>query len=428
MTQDVFEVQAALLYEDAPNLDVDGFKDRFDTSARDQGFHGPFETVPISEGTGSFAFSGHGVCVTVMFHTQSLDKEAFALALRAPILKHKEFDFAAAIDNHEAAIVITVADPRKPMSAKTRQELSDNGEVEVEDAVSKLTLLHLVLQEVAAMTSPLMIDFCPSQSLLTTQELAAVSHMGLPVPLLFHPFPIRNAPAKDGRARKGMAAIHAPRLVGTELELEAIPNDVPLHNSLHMLASLMSQKLDGSIELKHGESVLLKSAPSDHEVSNDTLDDHRLWIRHEDGATETSPTRVVASFDTRAPLPETTVPTGGHQAFQDRIARLKTRGPEPNADSQSSFSSETALYSESAEELRERVQDAIGTSAVSATSTRGGARFGISKVLALVGVVGCFFLVAQVTGGISELTESDNGSGSLIAQILLSPSPSTAND
>jgi len=423
MTRDVSDVQAALLYDAVPQVDMQRFMAWFAELAQSHGLPGPYTRVPTTQEPESFAFAGHGVTVSIALNTQPLSKKAFALSLRAPILKQKTFDFKAAIENHTAGIVITVADGDILIPRHLRQDMAAKGALDAVDRLVKLKILHVALQAINSMTRAKVIDFCPSQSLLTVPELMAVSHMGLPVPLLFHPFPVRNAPHADGHPRRGMAAIHAPLLIGTELELEAIPHDLPLQASLGLLSELIMQKLDGQISLEDGETVVLNpSLPGARESDGAAF---RLWIRHEDGATQDGPKRVIASFDTRASQPDTKAPTGGHQAFQDRIARLKQRGHGSVSElgSDHTPASDGHIYKESADDLRERVQDTIGMTASGETETRRSGGFGVSKFVAVAGAVGCYFIFTQVGGEDGSVFRTQTEAGSLVAELLSGPAP-----
>lgn len=417
MTNEIFDVQAALLYEAVPELDTAQFMMWFSDWARDHGVPGPFMMLPGATIAGRLCFAGSGVHVTITGQDEPLEKDAFQLALRAPILKQKKFDFEGAIDSHTAAIVITVGDGETPMPPQARQLMAENGIVDAADPLLKLTILHLALQGINTMTRAKLIDFCPSQSLLTVPEVVATSHLSLPVPLLFHPFPVRNAPAEDGSPRKGLAAIHAPRLIGTELELEAIPADMPLQTRLGLLSSLISQKLDGAIDLAHGETVLLEATPASSAVDTAA----RLWIRHEEGSTDSGPVRVIASFDTEVAPPEISVPADGHQSFQDRIARLKQRGPGSEPHLGIGSSPEPNVYAESEEDLRARVQDTIGGAGPVGHETGGTRGFGLSKVLAIAAAAGCYLIFTFMSDA--------NGNGgepvSLVAQLLSAPEPVT---
>lgn len=425
MTSENFRVQAALLYDTKPQVDFQQFMMWFAEMAQSHGLPGPYMLLPGAGGLDCLCFAGDGLNVEISIQGQPLDKAAFALALRAPILRQKNFDFGAVVETHQAAIVITVSDGELPMSPEAQEMLTEGGAIDGVDPLAKLKVLHLALQGINTMTRAKMIDFCPSQMLLTVPELVAVSHMGLPVPLLYHPFPVRNTPAEDGTTREGMAAIHAPRLIGTEIELEAIPTGMPLQTRLDLLSALIARKLDGTVLLKHGESVELTPLPKPWggEGHNNT---YRVWLRHEEGSEENGPVRVIASFDTRAPLPKTSVPTGGHQAFQDRIARLKS--PEtPKTNDFDEVEAPPSLYSETEEELRERVQDAIGIGGGGvSTETRRG--FGPSKLLLIGGAVGVYFLVMFASEGPSKFFGSGSDAQGLMSLLLGGSSPLEAEE
>ncbi|WP_227267812.1 hypothetical protein [Roseobacter weihaiensis] len=406
MTEDFFDVQAALLFDAAPQVDFPKLMAELTGWARGQDVPATFTMLPGASDENTLCIAGNGVHATVSLQKTPLDAANFALPLRSPMLRHKKFDFKAAIARHQAAIVITVGDGETPLPAAARQMMSEAGVVHPADPVTKLTVLHMLLQGVAAIHRPSMVDFCPSQSLLCPQELALVATKRLPIPILFHPFPVGNGRDAEGNPRHGMAAIHAPRLIGTELELEAVPQDMPIATRINLLCTLIEKKRDGSLPLNHGDQ--LQSDDGRHQ-----------WVRHEAGSREDGPVRVIVSFDTTAPEPARPEQVDAQVAFHERIARLKARavsgdpggvgaGPAVRPEAGG-----TRLETE--QELRERIQDTMEPNG--GLPKRSKLAAGPFKLVAAVAVLGLFFVLGP-TAEMSQMVSSQKRSISALMETL----------
>ncbi len=337
MSNTFFDVQSALLYNEAPQIDAKWLEERLCAQAERHGLPGPIAVLPGLTNAREFAFAGCGVHVMMAVHTQPLQQDAFALQLSAPIRKLKTCDFETIIKTHKQAIVINVGDGELPTPVETRHLMAEMGIGEPADPLIKLTVLHLVIQAIAELQAPLMTDFLPSQSLLSPEELAAVADMGLPVPILFHPYPVDGGKDASGALRLGMMAIHSEHLIGKVMELEAVPEGVDTATMINLMASLIMEHRKGTLPLEHGD-VLQES------------EGLALYIRHEAPAKPGEALRLIASFDTPAsgpapvaeppaPQPEPAIalqqpasdvapaPASdpGQSAFQDRIAKLKAK-------------------------------------------------------------------------------------------------------
>ncbi|MEM1073439.1 MAG: hypothetical protein AAF665_07400 [Pseudomonadota bacterium] len=414
MAQDFFDVQAALLFNARPQVDEQVFRAWFVELARDHGLAGSFSVMPGVAGPGSIWIAGGGIHATISIQNKPLDPKAFELPLKSPILRHRKFDFKGAIAAHTAAIVIQVGDGELSMPAAQRQLMGDEGIVDAADPILKLQVLHLVAQGLTTMCRPTMIDFCPSQLLLTPPEMAMVSSMALPIPILFHPFPVGNGRDEMGVPRTGMAAIHAPMLIGAELELEAVPEDMSVAARIDLLASLITDHRAGNVSLEHGDVLEL-------------LGGREQWVRHEASGAADGHLRIIVSFDTQ-PSEQSAASKkksmDGHRAFQDRIAKLKSKSAQAkiplHAAVRPAAETEAGLSGETQEELRERIQDTISPGG---TGTSGVASAGGSfKLLFAVLVIGLFvFLIPGedmndlISGQLSSVSAlmSDFGGGSV---------------
>jgi hypothetical protein len=354
------------------------------------GLPGPYEVDP--DKAQSLRMRGQGAQIDVSIQDQPLDDADFAVALRAPILKIKKFDFKAAVAEHRAAVVITVTSDE----ANAEQDTDTPA-----DAFVKLTLLHLALQQSAAFASPLMVDFRPSQSLLSPEEFATVATLGLPVPILFHPFPVGNGKTASGKPRRGMAAIHAPMLIGAELELEAIPFDMKMPTRIAFLSDLVALKLDRHAALAHGDCL---KAP----------DGRPVWVRHVEGATTNEPHRIIVSFDTQAPEIRSTLQIRDQTSFQERVERLKARA-QPGLDA--GTPTPQPVFQESEDDLRARVQETIVPTPPSTFVP--GSLVRIPLVLMATGAL----LVAVVLSGVGRNLAVFDLAGVSAAQSILTAPP-----
>ena len=377
MAKKFFEVQAALLFDTRPPLDIGMYFEWFVAWAKDKGLPGSFQTLKGATDANNLGIAGAGMHAMIHFSDEPCAADEFSLPLRAPILKNKNFDFKAAIKEHRASVVITVGDGEVPMSAENLELMAQAGmNRPPSDPMLKLAFLQALMQSLATLTRPTMVSFCPSQSLLCPQELAAVSEMPLPFPILFHPFPFSNGKNEDGMPRIGMAAIHAPLLIGTELELENIPSDMPIATRINLLATLIQKKRSGDLPLDDGDRLQPDGT-------------YNLTVRHEPGSKDGGPLRVVVTFNDHAAR-STPQDQKGQQAFQERIARLKTRGthdsslcmPETPPGSSSS---------ESPDDLLARVKDTISPEGHG--TVRSGFLGGPIKLVAFASLLGLFFVL-----------------------------------
>lgn len=398
MTEEFFDVQAALLFDAAPQVDFPKLMTWFSARAQDQGVPAAFKVLSGASDETTLCFAGNDVHATVTVQKTPLDAASFALPLRSPMLKHKKFDFKAAIARHQGAIVITVGDGETLLPVDARKRMAEADVVRPADPMTKLTVLHMLMQGVAGMHRPSMVDFCPSQSLLCPQELAMVSMKGLPIPILFHPFPVSNGRDPEGNPRYGMAAIHAPRLIGTELELEAVPRNMPIATRINLLSALIEKKRDGSLPLNHGDQ--LQSDDGRHQ-----------WVRHEAGSQEDGPLRVIVSFDTAAPEQAPSEKVDAQATFQERIARLKARsvsGDPRGVGAGSAVLPEAGCPQlETEEELRERIQDTLNPNG--GLPKRSPLAAGPFRLVAVVAVLGLFFVLGP-TAEMSQMVTSQKRS------------------
>lgn len=381
MAHKMFDVQTAVLYDAPPRVEFDVLLVWLNELAAEHGIGGPFKVLPGASDDSVLTVAGAGVNASISIQDTPFAKDAFDLALKSPILHWKSFDFSDAIRKHNAGVLIVVSDGEVPMPLEARQPMASEGVIDASDPEVKLTVLHILMQGVVTMNPPLMVDFCPSQSLLCPQECALVSTMGLPVPILFHPMPIANAPAPDGSLRVGMEAIHATHLIGAGLELEGIPEDMPIATRINMLATLIMEKRAGNMPLEHGDTL----------QSDDGL---TQYVRHE--ADELGKPKIIVSYDTEPPQRSDTknVLPIGQRAFQDRVSKLKAQAPtDDDATREQPLSPPMpplGAFSEDPEELRARVRETIGTAA-STTTQRSGLMMGPVKVLGGFTVIALLF-------------------------------------
>lgn len=378
MTFDVFDARATLLYAEAPGLDFEQLADRATDWCNATGLNEPFTALPAESDGASRCFVGNGVHIRITVHSQPLDPVSFALPLRSPLLKHKDFDFAHAIETHGAAIEITVGDGETPVPLDACESMANDAAANGAHPFAKLGALQMALQVLAQYLPPLMVEFGPSQSLLSPQEVAAVSDLPLPIPILIHPFPFSQK-TPEGKIRPGMAAIHAQHLIGAELELEAIPADMPMENRISTLATLVKMKMEDSAALSHGDSL-------------ETDDGETVWIRYEEGSIEGGPPRIIVSFDTPAPAQ---APAQRQKSFQDRVAHLKKSsrdGMQPDTSSTEALPDDAQVYQESEEELRARVQATISPNE---GRSGGRQRMGSPVFLLVLAAVGVYVFLTQ---------------------------------
>jgi hypothetical protein len=324
MAHAIFDMQAALLYDANPELDADRLIDQLNALARAHALSGSFKILRGLTGGNVVALAGCGVHASLSWRDTPLPQENFSLQLSAPINRMKAIDFEALIASHRAAIVINVGDGETLIPVDARRQMAEMGVGQGSDPLVKATVLHLLIQGLARMRAPLITDFLPSQLLLAPVELEAVADMGLPIPILFHPYPVDGGPDASGRARFGLQAIHSQVLIGKQIELEAVPDGVDTALMINLLASLIIEHRKGALPLNHGD------------VLQESSEDMAIYIRHEAPLSEGEPMRVIVSFDTRASGPAPTAPKplppappqidAAQQAFQDRVARLKSKG------------------------------------------------------------------------------------------------------
>lgn len=407
-----FDVQTALLYPELPRVDLEGAIAFLDERLREEGLQGQFSRLNGLCGNGQLCLAGYGMHLTVTVHDEPLKPEAFEMALKAPILKTKKFDFHAAIAQHKAGIVITVGDGEVPMPADVRHTMQDAGVMEMADPEHKLMALHILLQAIAVQSPPLLIDFCPSQTLLTYQELACVNGFAFPVPILFHPFPFRKGTDEEGRPRQCIEAIHAQMLIGASLELEAIPYDMDLATIMNYLSTYIIEKRAGNMPLAHGDQL-------------DSGDGRVQYVRHE--ATNDGGTKIIISFDTEAPegsvQPKASQQSEGQAAFNQRVARLKAKAPNAAEIPQGVASipdptPQLGAYAEGADELRSRVRDTIGMGSESAA--RSSMMKGPMKLIGAFTLMGLMFAFLGETETTSSSLVTEKRSTSSLPQTGLS--------
>lgn len=252
MKQDIFNVQAALLYAEAPVMDAAALTTAIHKRAAWTGVACALEILPCATGDQVLTLGGGGVHVTISLQNAPCPPEVFAAALQAPIRKVKSFDFEGAIAEHSAAIVITIGDGDKPLPQEARQM---SGGMSEADPIQKLMVLQLVMQSLIEEATPLMVDFCPSHSLLSPVEFDAVADMALPVPILFHPLlEVGGASQKDQPLLR-MTAQQSQFLAEKELILDGAPADMNPGLMINILATLIIEHRSGGLEFEHGAVI-----------------------------------------------------------------------------------------------------------------------------------------------------------------------------
>lgn len=408
MTFNVSHVQAALLYAGKPEVDFDRFEEQVAAWCNRQGEPDTFAVWPLGTSSETRCFVGNGVHIYLNIRPQPIDSENFALPLRSPMLRHKALDFQQAIAAHSAAIVISVGDGETPDADATPNATPTDASPQAGRPFAKVAALQMAMQVLVDLYPPLMVDFGPSQSLLSPAEVVAVADERLPVPILIHPFPFRIK-RPDGEIRRGMAAIHAQHLIGAELELEGIPDHMHMADRIDTLTALIRLKMDDVISLSHGENLETDSGEA-------------VWIRHEEGSIEDGPPRISVSFIN----PEesaVTQTTDARTSFKGRLSNLKP-GPKPATHERSADAPDNAvIYSESSAELLERVQDTMAA----APRSEDRKRTGSTVVLLLLTIAGGYLFVAQTNLDIAGImaTLTDGLSGPAASEIAAERIPNT---
>ncbi|MEE4187046.1 MAG: hypothetical protein V2I76_01180, partial [Roseobacter sp.] len=311
MAANFSDMQASLLYEVEPAIQFHALFEAFCARATDLGLSGSFQILKDASDDRTLALSGTGLHALITLRTTPCDISDFEVALRAPILKFKPFDSKAAIAAHSAALVISVGDGEKPRPFHQREALRSAG-VKPAELTHKLALLHVLMNCLVDHSPPTVINFSPTQLLLSPDEFQAVADTLLPLPILFHPYPIIDGKDANGMLRMGMVAIHAQHLIGAELALENAPQAVDVGSQISLLAKLIAQKRSGNLSLNDGELV----EPAGKLV---------LRVRHAQSDAPDASHRIIARFEDGVPDKPNARGPQGQQAFQDRIARLKTR-------------------------------------------------------------------------------------------------------
>ena len=389
MTFDVFDAQASLLYAEAPDLDFEQFVEQAADWCAAACLSESYAALPDVSSGASRCFVGNGFHIWITVAHEPIDAVAFALPLRSPLLKYKNFDFQDAIDTHHSVVQITVGDGETPALPNSSQPADDAAGTRSAQPFAKMSALQMTMQILAQAHPPLMADFGPSQLLLTPHDIAAVADQHLPVPILIHPFPFRQKTA-DGGMRRGMAAIHAQRLIGAELELEAIPAEMPIKARINTLSQLVKLKMEDIVSLSHGDSL-------------ETDEGQMVWIRHEEGSIENGPPRIVVSFN--EPTPVQTAPQS-QQSFHDRVAKLKNNsstGTQNDMPAAEKLPEDAQVFQESEEELRARVQATISPDL---GRTKSGRRFGSPVYLLMLAVVGGYFFLTNSEEQIETLAKA----------------------
>ncbi len=408
MAKPFFDVQAALLYDQKPSVMFDIYFDCFSAWAKDKAIPGTFRLLKGATTDTTLAIAGAGVHAFVSVSDEPCDTEEFAIPLKAPILAHKSFDYRSAIGAHRASVVITVGDGETPIPADARETFAMAGVMRASDPLLKLAVLHVLMQSLISLCKPTMASFCPSRSLLSPQELEAVAEMPLPYPILFHPLPVSNGKDAHGHPSRGMIAVNAPHLVGFDLELENVPSSASVERQIDLLAKLISNKRREKLALGDGDFVRPDKMTA-------------LQIRHEKGATADAPRRVIARFVEADARPAEPGETTGQKAFQDRIAKLKTRTASANAAFETPAAPQMA--GESEEDLRTRVRDTMDPTG--GVSPRTGLMNGPVKL-----VVATALLLAFVFFGpsqqISDMVTKDTAIVEGVKTLLVSPELATS--
>ena len=91
MTFDVFDAQASLLYVEAPDVDFEQFVEQAADWCAAGGLSESYTALPDVSSGASRCFVGNGFHIWITVTDQPIDAVAFALPLRSPLLKHKNF-------------------------------------------------------------------------------------------------------------------------------------------------------------------------------------------------------------------------------------------------------------------------------------------------------------------------------------------------
>lgn len=257
MTYKMFDVQAALLYARAKTVDFAELTTAIHKRAAWTGVACELELLEGLTGAHILTLGGGGLHVTVSLRADPCDSAAFSMALKSPIRKMKSFDFEGTIASHEAAIVVNVGDGDTPMPVEAREMMADMAGMAGTDPIQKLMILQLVMQTLIELIPPLMVDFCPSQSLLSPVEFEAVKDMALPVPILFHPLLEVGGASQKDKPLLRMTALHSQLLVDKLLVLDGADANMNPGLMINIIATLIIEHRAGNLPFEHDDVVQL---------------------------------------------------------------------------------------------------------------------------------------------------------------------------
>ena len=251
MTNTMFDVQAAMLYARPQEFDFAELTTAIHKRAAMTGVRCELELLEGLTGKHILALGGGGVHVTISLRSDPCDARAFSLALQSPIRKMKSFDFEGTIASHTAAIVINIGDGDTPMPLDARKMMAEMAGMNGADPIEKLMMLQLVMQTIIEETPPLMIDFCPSQTLLSPVEYEAVADLALPVPILFHPLIEVGGTSAQDKPLLRMTALHSQFLTEQVLVLDGAPSDMNPGLMINILSTLIIENRAGNLTFDH---------------------------------------------------------------------------------------------------------------------------------------------------------------------------------
>ena len=304
MSFEMFDVQAALLYAAPRRLDASVLQKRLRAQSADAPTLLPTLELMPSSSEDFFLLTGGHVHVTIRFQDASCDHAAFDNALQSPLRHLRAFDYAAAVDEHRAAIIVNVGDGETLMSSDARQQMAAMTGASGVDPLLKLATLHMVMQAITALARPIVVDFCPTMTLVRPEEYVDLADRTLPFRILFHPYPEIMRDLPGGEERMTITAYRSEQLIGATLVLEWVPVNLDIAAIQEICAALIERKFAGRLALEDGDEVTLTA-------------DVTLYIRHAEG-------QVIASL--RRPAVEA-VQSEGQQDFQKRLAKLDAKKP-----------------------------------------------------------------------------------------------------
>lgn len=302
MAHEMFDVQAALLYGAVRRLDLEKLAQYLcDRAAEHPGLLPNLKAMPVST-EDFFLLAGDGLHVTLRFQDEPCAKGLFDTQLASPLKHLRRFDYGALIDAHQAAIIVNVGDGETLMSAENRQMMAGMTGQSGQDPLYKLATLHAVLQAVTKMARPIVVDFCPTMTLLRPEEYEGLADDALPIQMLFHPYPESRPAGPDGIERMDITAFRSDALIGKTLVLSDMPLGVSYEAVQKTLTLLIEGKFTGLLALDHGDVVrLTETGP--------------LYVRHDAD-------QIIASV--LPPQPQSTA-SPEQESFKARLAGIEAK-------------------------------------------------------------------------------------------------------